>query len=150
MDVAPSWRGFLQLLTQLAHEHIHRAVAAHHRIAPQTRIDLLALEYPSFASGQQLDQLELAPSQLKTLSSHESLEAIGADFHLAGLTGLGCPATGGTTAPPDEPLQAGDDFLGVAGLGNPVVGSQTQPADPLGHRGGARANDDAQLGQSST
>src|SRR4051812_26506745 len=45
VDVPPSRRRLLELLAQLADEHVDRAVAARHRIAPYALVDLLALEH---------------------------------------------------------------------------------------------------------
>src|SRR5258708_17801746 len=63
MDVAPARRGLLELLAQLADEHVDGAVPAHHRVAPEPRVDLLALEHATLGGRQQLDQLELAAAQ---------------------------------------------------------------------------------------
>ena len=57
-------RRLLELLAQLAHEHVDRAVAAGHRVAPDPLVDLLALEHAALGVGEQLDQLELAPRQV--------------------------------------------------------------------------------------
>ena len=83
VDVAPARRGLLQLQAQLAHEHVDRAVAAHHRVAPQARVDLLALEHASVGRGEQLYQLELAPSEVEAGADHECLELVHADLDLA-------------------------------------------------------------------
>ena len=55
VDVAPARRGLLELLAQLAHEHVDRAVAAGHRVAPDALVDLLALEHAALGPGEQLD-----------------------------------------------------------------------------------------------
>ena len=147
VDVAPARRGLLQLLAQLAHEHIDRAVAAHHRVAPQARVDLLALEHPALGGGEQLDQLELAARQVEALAGDEGLEAVAADLDLACLPRLCGGAAVCLAAPAHDAAHARDRLLGVARLGDPVVGSEPQPSHALGHRGWTRADDDAQLRQ---
>ena len=87
-------RGLLELLAQLAHEHVDRAVAADHRVAPQPRVDLLALEHAALGRGEQLDQLELAAGEVDAVLADEGLEAVGADLDLAGA------ARGATSARP--------------------------------------------------
>src|ERR1700733_119751 len=125
MDVAPVWRGLLELLAKLAHEHVHRAVAADHRVAPQTRVDLLALQHAPLRAGKKLDQLELAPGQIDAVLADERLEAIGADLDLAGGNRLDlCPAGAVATAAHDA-LHARDHFLRVARLGNPIICPET-------------------------
>src|SRR4051794_2514189 len=57
VDVAPPRRRLLELLAQLADEHVDRPVAARHRIAPRTLVDLLAREHPALCSGQQLEEI---------------------------------------------------------------------------------------------
>ena len=64
VDVAPARRRLLELLAQLAHEDVDRAVAVGHRVAPDALVDLLALEHLALGLGEQLDQLELAPRQV--------------------------------------------------------------------------------------
>src|SRR5215213_11798091 len=64
VDVAPLRRGALELLAQLAHEHVDRAIAVRHRVAPHALIDHLALEHVPRLAGEQRDELELAPRQI--------------------------------------------------------------------------------------
>ena len=54
VDVAPVRRRLLELLAQLAHEDVDRAVAAGHRVAPDALVDLLALEHAALGRGEQL------------------------------------------------------------------------------------------------
>ena len=84
VDVAPVRRRLLELLAQLAHEDVDRAVAAGHRVAPDALVDLLALEHAALGAGQQLDQLELAAGELDRAAVDERLELVGADLELAG------------------------------------------------------------------
>src|SRR3954470_12191731 len=84
VDVAPPGRRLLELLAQLAHEHVDRPVAAGHRIAPDALVDLLALEHASLGVGEELDQLELAPGELDALAADVRLEQVGADLDVAG------------------------------------------------------------------
>src|SRR5664280_3601663 len=97
-DRAPPGRGLLELLAELAHEHVNRAVAAHHRVAPQSRVDLLALEHTALGVGEQLDQLELTPGEVDALAVHVCLEAVGTDLHLAGVDRLGLRPAGAAPA----------------------------------------------------
>src|SRR3954454_19403488 len=60
VDVAPAGRGALELLAQLAHEDVDRAVAVDHRVAPHALVNLLAREHLAGGVGEQLDELELA------------------------------------------------------------------------------------------
>ena len=142
VDVAPVRRGLLELLAQLAHEHVDRAVAAGHRVAPDALVDLLALEHAPAGVGEQLDQLELAPRQVDRAAGDERLEAVGADLELAGLHGLGVLARLGAAAAAHDGLDARDQLLGVAGLRQPVVGAHPQPAHALGDGRAAGADDD--------
>src|SRR6185312_17478957 len=135
VDVAPPRRRLLELLAQLSHEHVDRAVAAHHRVAPQARVDLLALEHATVGGGQQLDQLELAARQVEARVADERLEAIGADLDLASLDRLALgPSARPAAAAAYDALQACDHLLGVTWLGDPVVGAEAQPANALGDR----------------
>ena len=52
VDVAPARRDSLELGPQLAHEHVDRTVAAHHRVPPHALVDLLAFEHPSVRPGE--------------------------------------------------------------------------------------------------
>src|SRR5215207_8956534 len=60
VDVAPCRRYALELGAQLAHEHVDRAVAVDHRVAPHALVDLLARDHLAAEVAQQPDQLELA------------------------------------------------------------------------------------------
>src|SRR4051812_50115263 len=82
VDVAPPRRRLLELLPQLAHEHVDRAVAARHRVAPHPLVDLLALQHPPLGRRQQLDQLELAAGELDRPPPDQRLELIGPDLDL--------------------------------------------------------------------
>src|SRR3954452_9497632 len=99
VDVAPARRGALELLAQLAHEDVDRAVAVDHRIAPHALVDLLAREHLAGGVGQQLDELELAAREIDAGGADEGLELIRADLELARHDGadlhprgLGAPA----------------------------------------------------------
>src|SRR5207302_7144583 len=116
VDVGPAWREALDLLPYLAHEHVHGAVAVHHRIAPHVLVDLVALEHPPPRLGEQEQQLELAAREVDALAAHERLELVGADLELAGherpaLAG----GAGGALAAAHHSLNAGDHLLRVAG-----------------------------------
>src|ERR1700722_14048863 len=83
MDVAPLRRPPLELLAELADEHVDRAVAADHRVAPQPLVDELALEYATTRGGEQLDQLELAPREVDAHPANEGLILVAVDLDLA-------------------------------------------------------------------
>src|SRR6185437_10482080 len=106
VDVAPARRRPLELLTQLAHEDVHRAIAARHRVAPHALVDLLALEHAPLGARQQLDELELAAREVDRALAHEGLEAIGADLDLAGADGAARRARLGPAAPAHHGLDA--------------------------------------------
>src|SRR3954453_20647368 len=80
VDVAPVRRDALELLAQLAHEHVHRAVAVRHRVAPHALVDLLALEHLAGGLGQQLQELELAAREVEALPADERLELVAPDL----------------------------------------------------------------------
>src|SRR3954452_8585758 len=64
VDVAPVRRDLLELLAQLAHEDVHRAVAVDHRVAPDALVDLLAGNDLAAEVAEQRDQLELAAGEV--------------------------------------------------------------------------------------
>src|SRR4051794_32107574 len=76
VDVAPARRGALELLPELAHEDVDRAVAVDHRVAPDALVDLLARKDLALGAGQELDQLELAAREVYARRSREGLELI--------------------------------------------------------------------------
>jgi hypothetical protein len=78
----------LQFLAQLAHEHVHRAVAVGHRVAPDLLVDVLALDHLAVRLDQQLQQLELAAGEADALAARTP--GTGAD--------LSSPATMGPTS----------------------------------------------------
>src|SRR5437588_2744329 len=121
MDVAPARRGLLELLAELAHEHVDRPVAAHHRVAPQARVDLLALEHPSLGHRQQLDQLELATREVEARAADERLEAVSSYLDLARAQRLGLGAARGRPAPAHDALSTRDDLLPGTRLGHPGI-----------------------------
>src|SRR3954470_10072234 len=128
VDVPPPRRRLLELLTQLADEHVDRPVAARHRVAPHALVDLLALEHAALGSGDQLDQLELAPREVDRPVAHVRLEAVGADLDLAGVDRRSLLARPGGGRPADAGVDAREQLLRVAGLRQPVVGADPQPA----------------------
>src|SRR5439155_1211121 len=77
-------RGLLRAYPPLAGGFdAQRAVASHHRVAPQARVDLLALEHAPVGRCKELYQLELAPREVEAGVAHEGLELVHADLHLA-------------------------------------------------------------------
>ena len=84
VDVAPVRRHPLELLAQLAHEHVDRAVAVDHRVAPHALVDLLARQDLPLVVGEQLDQLELAAREVGAAAGREGLELVEPDLELAG------------------------------------------------------------------
>src|SRR6478736_5024644 len=59
VHVAPLGRQCLELLAELSHEHVDRAVAADHRVAPDPLVDVLALEHAAVGSGELAQELVL-------------------------------------------------------------------------------------------
>src|SRR3954452_1244528 len=100
VDVAPARRGALELLTQLAHEDVDRAVAVDHRVAPHALVDLLARQHLAGSVGEELDELELAPREVHARVRHERLELVGPDLELAGHDRADLDARGLRAPPP--------------------------------------------------
>src|SRR3712207_3243190 len=123
VDVAPLRRHTLELLAQLAHEDVDRAVAAGHGVAPDALVDLLALEHAPVGVGQQLDELELAVREIDGVLADERLVLIGADLDLADHDRLDGRRALGPAPAADDRLDAGDDLLRMARLRDPVVGA---------------------------
>src|SRR3954470_1776154 len=147
VDVPPPRRRLLELLAQLADEHVDRPVAARHRVSPHALVDLLALEHATLGRGEQLDQLELAPREIDGHLADVRLEAIGADLDLAGADRRALLARLGPASPAHDGLHAREQLLGVAGLRQPVVGAQPQAPHALGDRRLPGADDHAEPGQ---
>jgi hypothetical protein len=145
VDVAPLGRDALELLAQLAHEDVDRAVAVDHRVAPHALVDRLAREHLALGVGEQLDQLELAPGEVGGDALGEGLELVGPDLDLADRDRRVVHARLGALAAAHDGLDAGDQLLGVAGLGDPVVGAESQPAHALRDARLARADDHAEV-----
>src|ERR1700759_3937511 len=59
VHVAPLRRQRLELLAELSHEHVDRAIAADHRVAPDPLVDVLALEHATVGGGELAQQLVL-------------------------------------------------------------------------------------------
>src|SRR4051794_40942562 len=144
VDVPPPRRGLLELLAELADEHVDRPVAARHRIAPHTLVDLLALEHPALGRRQQLDQLELAAREVDRPVAYVRLEAVGADLDLAGADRRPLLARLGPPAPAHDGLDPREQLLRMAGLRQPVVGAHPQAAHALGDRRLPGADDHAE------
>src|SRR5690242_7568978 len=79
VDVAPPRRDELELGPQLAHEHVDRAVAAGHGVAPHALVDVLALEHAPVGGGQLTEQLELLARERCALLADVGVVAIGPD-----------------------------------------------------------------------
>src|SRR3954468_23349268 len=144
VDVPPPRRRLLELLAQLADEHVDRPVAARHRVAPHALVDLLALEHAPLGRGEQLDELELAPREVDGRLADIRLEAVGADLDLAGGDRRALLPRLGPAPAPHDGLHAREELLGMARLRQPVVGSHAQAAHALRNRGLSRAHDHAE------
>src|SRR5215213_4315677 len=131
MDVAPLRRGALELLAQLAHEHVDGAVAVRHRIPPHALVDRLALQHVASVARQQTDQLELAARQVEAAGAHEGLELVGANRQLARFQGRSFGRRSGDSAPPHDRLDARNQLLRMTWLREPVVGSESQRTHAL-------------------
>src|SRR5215216_3620231 len=111
VNVAPARRRPLQLLPQLAHEDVDRPVAVHHRVAPHSLVDLLALHDLPPRVGEQLDQLELAPREIDADAADERLELVGPDLDLADDERAGVDARLGALAAAHDRLDPRDQLL---------------------------------------
>src|SRR5215217_6926716 len=129
VDVAPAWRHALELLAQLADEDVDRAVAVHHRVAPDALVDLLALDHVALGRGEHLDQLVLSSRQVEAGAVDERLELVAAACDRLVGARVGAPAA------PDNGHDAGHQLLGMTWLGDPVVGAESEAADALGDAG---------------
>src|SRR5262249_30417188 len=69
VDVAPVGGVTLELLPQLPDEHVHRAIAVGHRVAPDLLVDLLALDHLAVCLGEELQKLELASGEADALAA---------------------------------------------------------------------------------
>ena len=58
VHVDPAGRDGLELVAQLAHEHVDGAIAARHREPPDPLVDLLALEHAPVGRREQPQELE--------------------------------------------------------------------------------------------
>ena len=146
VDVAPPGRGPLELLAQLAHEHVDRPVAAGHRVAPHALVDLLALHDPALRLGEQLDELELAAREIHAAPPTKAWNWSARTSTSPASTGP-APTASRRAAPPHDGLHARDQLLRMARLGHPVVGAEPQPAHALGDGRPTGADHDAEPGQ---
>src|SRR2546430_3526008 len=82
VDVAPLGRQRLELLAELSHEHVDRAVAADHRVAPHPLIDVLALEHAAVGGGELTHELVLLARQGRAAIADVRVEHLGPDLEL--------------------------------------------------------------------
>ena len=146
VDVAPVRRDLLELLAQLAHEHVHRAVPVDHRVAPHALVDLLARDDLAAEVAQQRDQLELAAREVHAAAGGEGLELVAPDLELAGHARARRRAR--ISARRRRRMTASARAMtssGMARLGDPVVGAEPQPAHALGDGRLAGADHHAEL-----
>ena len=147
VDVAPPGRDLLELLAQLAHEHVHRPVAADHRVAPHALVDVLALEHAAVGGRELAQQLELLARQRRALLAGVGVVAVGTDRELAGLDRRLLERQLAGAPPTEHGLDPRQQLLGVARLGHPVVRAGAQALDPLGHRDRPAAHEQREAGQ---
>ena len=146
VDVPPLRRGALELLAQLADEHVDRAVAVRHRVAPHALVDLLALStWPAAPASRRISsnsrrvrsrlRRRRTPGTGRRGSTARRLRAPGAR-----------PAASARSAAGARRLDARDQLLGVAGLRQPVVGAEPQRAHALGDGRASGADDRGSAG----
>src|SRR3954447_5650993 len=82
VDVAPSGDSGLQLLAQLAHVDVHRAVGLAIGLAPDLSVELLTRDYPVAALHQGGQQLELAHREVQTAAVDQHQELVRAELDL--------------------------------------------------------------------
>jgi hypothetical protein len=121
----------LELLAQLAHEDVDRAIAVGHRVTPDLLVDLLALDHLAMRLGEQLKELELAAREADALAADECLVLIGTYLELRRDQRTDILAGRGALAPAHDRLDPRHDLLGMRGLPDPVVGAEAEPPDPL-------------------
>ena len=133
VDVAPVGRDALELLAQLAHEHVDRAVAADHRVAPQPLVDELALEHAP-ARGRRAARSARTRAASGRCSRRARRPGTGRGGSRPRPRAPARPSLDGLepAAAAHDRLDARDQLLGMAGLGQPVVGAEPQPAHALG------------------
>src|SRR4051812_26134071 len=102
-----------------------------HRVAPDSPVDLVALEHLAGVLGEDVEELELAAGELQALAADVGLEAVGPDLQLPRdqrakvLAGLAAPVAA------DHGLDPRHHLLRVTGLGDPVVGAEAKSPDAL-------------------
>jgi hypothetical protein len=146
VDVEPPRRARLELLAQLAHEHVHRPVAVRHRVAPHALVDLLAGEHLPACLSEELYELVLAAREVEALTADERLELVGPYLELTRLERPSLDRRARALAPPYHRLDSSDHLLGMGRLVDPVIGAEPQPADALRDRRLRRANDQPEAG----
>ena len=155
VDVAPGRRDGAQLLAELANEHVDRAVAVRHRVAPHPFVDLLAAQH-AIGLREQLQDLELARGELEALLADVGLVEVGTDRDLADRRGdvdlgqlLPAVAADGAprsrrSAPPDDTAWSSRRRRRAAGLvraAPPTTGRcKRSPPDRAGARTPARGS----------
>ncbi len=134
-------------MAQLADEHVDRAVAADHRVAPHPLVDVLALEHPAVRRRQLAQQLVFLAREPCGLGADVRVEAVRADRQLAGDDGFGVGRHLAGAATAHDRLNARDQLLRVARLRDPVVGTAPQATDPIGDRRRSRAHQQREAGE---
>src|SRR5947209_15419193 len=86
MDVVPLRRRSAELLAELADKNVNRPIAVSHRVAPHPLVDLLPAKYP-VRVREQLEDLELAGSEIQAHFADVGLVEIGADRDFAHVRG---------------------------------------------------------------
>src|SRR5690606_14218241 len=125
-DVARVGRVFLDLLPQSPDVHGDGMPVA--ELAPEPLEELLAGEDLAWVLGEELEQIELACSQLHRLAIDADLVRLHVDHEPAEVEdGAGCWLAAPVAA--EDCLDAGDDFAGRGGLDDEIVGAESQTAD---------------------
>ena len=85
VDVAPVRRAALELRAQLAHEHVDRAVAARHRVAPHVLVDRLALQHAALRRRPAAGASRTRAASGRGCARRRTPGTVAADLELAGV-----------------------------------------------------------------
>ena len=131
----------LDLVAQLADEHVHGAVAAGLAPAPDPLQQLVARDDAAALQRERVEEAELGRRQLDALPVDVGLDVQGIDEQLLGLDRLAALVALRPHAPPGRRAHAGDQLLHGERLHEVVVGADLERVDAV-VLGAARTHDD--------